>query len=876
MRIARLTAGTFGLVAAIGFFGSAAADSDALRQAQQDWAAGHQAYASADYQAAQRDWTAAYEAFRRVLGPEDTRTLDAENDLAAATTKTGDFAGAEALYRDLYNVQMRSNADSAAIFRTLNNLSVSLLEQGRAKNAEDLDLRTYGDESRILGMDNDWTLATLDNLCSALLQQGRYQEAEDRLQELYRIRLQKNGPDDPLTLPALANLTEAIEAQGRHQEAEAFATRLYAARLKIGGADHPDTIAALALLATVMEGENRHSEAEIRLRQALAASIDRLGDSHPETLQIKATLARVLRSEGAVEQSVSLYRETCPELLQGASSATRIASSVQPNAAASDCYYRLALTLRDLQSHDSTHAQALGMEAFEAAQRATQSGFASSLSRSDAIALAQAAGVGTEASQYETALDDRESFRVRFAQTLDADEQQRLSNAIRQSDATIDSLTSQLATKAPDYWNYRLPAPTRITSLQRRSGAGTELLHGDEALILWMCRRDDSHGLVFAVSPGKFAWSTIGLNGNEIADRARSLRRAIEAAGAMATGSPATPHAAFPRATAHELYVALLGDKSIQAAIENARTLLFVPCEPLADLPPSVLVVSDPPGGAVADGVPDAMRRTHWLLNDVATAVLPTVSSLEVIRLRRARVAQHDSEPLLAFADPDFTSVRGGDDSEAKWVASLQPLPGTRREVELLRSILNGSKQNVLIGSLASRAELERRQRDGSLAQVSVLEFATHGFFAGEIPEIHDASLALATTPERSDVADAFLTSSEISKLRLNADWVVLSACSTGLGVQTGGEGLSQLAGAFFYAGARSLLVSHWRVRDDAAERLVTLTFADRRDNPALDKAQALRKAMLQLMSDPSMDTAGLTFSDPSAWGPFVVVGDVD
>ena len=65
-------------------------------------------------------------------------------------------------------------------------------------------------------------------------------------------------------------------------------------------------------------------------------------------------------------------------------------------------------------------------------------------------------------------------------------------------------------------------------------------------------------------------------------------------------------------------------------------------------------------------------------------------------------------------------------------------------------------------------------------------------------------------------------------------------------------------------------------LRDDAAERLVTLTFGARRENPALNKAQALRKAMLEVMSDPSMDAAGLTLSDPSAWAPFVVVGDVD
>ena len=156
-----------------------------------------------------------------------------------------------------------------------------------------------------------------------------------------------------------------------------------------------------------------------------------------------------------------------------------------------------------------------------------------------------------------------------------------------------------------------------------------------------------------------------------------------------------------------------------------------------------------------------------------------------------------------------------------------------------------------------------------------MFDFATHGFLAGEIPGIPEPSLALAAT-NSGDASDDFLRASEISMLRLNANWVVLSACNTGRTYQSETTGLSGLAQAFFYAGARSLLVSHWRVRDDAAERLVTLTFANRRQNPKLNKAQALRKAMLQVMNDPSLDGLGLTFADPSAWAPFVVMGDVD
>ena len=63
---------------------------------------------------------------------------------------------------------------------------------------------------------------------------------------------------------------------------------------------------------------------------------------------------------------------------------------------------------------------------------------------------------------------------------------------------------------------------------------------------------------------------------------------------------------------------------------------------------------------------------------------------------------------------------------------------------------------------------------------------------------------------------DGLLLASEIAQLKLNADWVVLSACNTAAGEGPDGEGLSGLAKAFFYAGTRALLVSHWRISSQA------------------------------------------------------------
>ena len=126
----------------------------------------------------------------------------------------------------------------------------------------------------------------------------------------------------------------------------------------------------------------------------------------------------------------------------------------------------------------------------------------------------------------------------------------------------------------------------------------------------------------------------------------------------------------------------------------------------------------------------------------------------------------------------------------------------------------------------------------------------------------------ILTPPETATPADdGYLSASEIAELRLGADWVILSACNTAAGGAGNSQALSGLARAFFYSGAKALLVSHWAVNSQATVALVTKAVEALAQNPGLGRGAALQTSMAQLVGQ------GKPFSHPEYWAPFVVVG---
>lgn len=204
--------------------------------------------------------------------------------------------------------------------------------------------------------------------------------------------------------------------------------------------------------------------------------------------------------------------------------------------------------------------------------------------------------------------------------------------------------------------------------------------------------------------------------------------------------------------------------------------------------------------------------------------------------------------------------------------AGLAPLPGAEQEVETIAELLNqnGWRSIVLTNEQAEESALK------DMLKPNILHIATHGFFSQEDQDEDNplrntgllftgASKSLISEEQIDSSEDGILTSFEALNLNIdNTNLVVLSACETGLGDLKNGEGIYGLQRAFKIAGARTIIMSLWKVDDEATNKLMTL-FYDNWINNGMNKRGAFHEAQKQLMKN---------YEHPYYWGAFVVLGE--
>ncbi len=381
----------------------------------------------------------------------------------------------------------------------------------------------------------------------------------------------------------------------------------------------------------------------------------------------------------------------------------------------------------------------------------------------------------------------------------------------------------------------------------------------------------DDETYVFAISAtGKPIMHRSLLTQGEIKKIVQNIRSSLDVAefGAKA------PRFKFD--ASYRLYQNLLGP--IYDVLQGNEHLIIATTGPLGQLPFGVLVKESWNGNDYS--------KAPWLIRDFGISHVSSASAW--LALKTLSKTPSGKQPLMAWGDPTFAvtaasastknSVRSVLNKHAVYgeldkavvdqvrYATLPPLPETRDEVISLAKALKADlKTDVLLGEKATRESVLIASESQKLLDKQVIVFATHGLLPGDLPKLEQPALAMAAMSESG--SSPLLTLEDVMGLRLNADWVILSACNTAGADGKVEEAMSGLARGFFYAGSRSLLVTHWSVESESAMQLTTKTLELYKKHPNMSRAEALKQSMLSLMQSPH-------FSHPTFWAPYALVGE--
>ena len=464
------------------------------------------------------------------------------------------------------------------------------------------------------------------------------------------------------------------------------------------------------------------------------------------------------------------------------------------------------------------------------------------------------------------------------AEQRDAGVESQLRAQAAAQEAERKRLAEDIARRFPDYAQLRFPRPPTTAETQ-------QALKPDEAMLAFFVGQRASY--VWAVRPGQAPrFATVAMGEAQIADDVKALRAALDPNAATLADIPA-----FDTARSHKLYAALI--EPVAASLAGARAIVAVPHGPLGQLPLGVLTTKQGTPRA-ASGAPlfAEYRDASWLVRDYAVLQVPSASALRALRGLRAPAAGR--REFAGFGDPQFSpqavpaqtasagqvatrsarlvrrSAPVVETAASVHLSDLPPLPDTADEVMSVANALHADlARDVYLGPRAS----ERGVREADLAHRRFVMFATHGLVPGDLDGLVQPALALSAPEVSGGEGDGLLTMEKILRLKLDADWVVLSACNTASGDGEGAEAISGLGRAFFYAGARALLVTSWPVETVSARTLTTDLFARQAADPKLDRATALRQSMLGLIGT-GPEGAGFVYAHPIFWAPFLLVGD--
>ncbi len=830
-----------------------------------------------------------------------------ENHKAVMFEARGQFREAEAAYRAAEQRRRASIPGSLSwknpppLSQMLANADLLILAQARMKAKQGRLAEAEADARRALllrlkdqGKYHPQTPAYLTGLADILVEQGRYQEAE----RLLRISLEINYrvgviDDSQSTAQMLSGLAGILNLQHKFEEASG----VYAKLDKAVASWEPQRREALELSGSRIYSlyASGQVEAGIVAAQALLKrQIARVGEKHFDTATARGTLAIGYARAGKDADATREFKAAIPLLMAAArenadnDDTTVVAARRERLQDIVEAYVGLlAKTSKDAggDAADETFRLADAVRG-----QSVQNALAASSARMSVKDPALSELIRKEQDltmQVNALLGTLNNTLALTASERDEQGVAAINATIEKTRAERNGARNEIARRYPSYADLIDPKPPTLNDIRGTMRPGEAMLSfyfGNFASFVWAVPKD-----------GPAAFAPIGVTAGAIETKVRTLREALEAQAPTLAEYPA-----FDVALAHELYALLL--KPVEAAWKPAKSLIVVTNGALGLLPLSLLPTA-PAEVKQGDGPLFAgYRDVAWLARSHAVTIVPSSAALRT--LRQLPPASAKREPLIGFGDPYFSAeqavqaerdeqkpiqvaaldVRGlpvrrramvrtsGVDSAE--LSRLPRLPDTADELKSIAQALSLDPAKVLhLGKDAN----EQVVKNADLSRYKIVAFSTHGLLPGDLNGLTQPALALSAPDVAEVEGDGLLTMEKILPLKLDADWVVLSACNTAAGAQAGAEAASGLGRAFFYAGSRSLLATNWSVDSASARDLVSDVFRRQAVDASLSRAEALRQAMVALIDGPGYVADGktlYTYAHPLFWAPYSLIGD--
>jgi tetratricopeptide (TPR) repeat protein len=901
----------------------------------------HNLHAQGKHGQAQPFFQKALDLRKKLLGEEHPETATSYNNLAANLEAQGKYAQAQPLHQKALNLRKKllgeEHPDTA---QSYNGLATNLAAQGKYAQAQPLFQKALDLSKKLLGEHPD-TALSYHNLAGNLNAQGKHAQAQPLFQKALDLNRKLLGEQHPETAHSYNSLTANLNAQGKYTQALPLLQKALDLHRKLLGEEHPGTANSYTNLAKCLHAQGKRGQAQALWQKALDQRKKLLGEEHPETAHSYNNLAANLQAQGKYREAMrawesALLGHDAGRLARASSGFDRALGGgfLTPRQGLALAHARLKEPVRAWQYAEADLARALlddqGAALRESAGLLAQ---ASSLDRRLLPLLASAKLSEGQKRLRQELTEQRRDLLKRLARDLTARAAERVWSLERiqkqmPADAALllwvsvlgENWGCVLRAQGPPRWlrltgsgpgggwtreDFQQPARLRAALADQSSSAARRHELAEAVRQRWLAPLAGhlkAEGKLPAVRrlfvvPSRFLSAlpveliaperTVSYTpSGTLLAQALAGHRPLDTSTALALGDPAFSTGPAPRPPEHGLLVSrvLPGGSAARAGLVSGDVLLRyggTKLDTVAEL--AAALKKAPKAGAVV-----------WHEGKERTVTLG--SPLGVMVDKRP-----GEEAVRAWRELYQPVVRGPD---------YKALPGTRREVEALRRLL-GEGCQVLLGSDASEQRLDALARGGRLKRFRVLHLATHGHI--DLGDPSRSALILAqdglSAQEQAERASKgqrpftgeLTVGAILGGWELDCDLVVLSACETGLGKESSGDGLLGFTQAFLKVGARSVVLSLWQVDDEATALLMVRFYQNllpKREGlkKPMAKAEALREAKEWLRNLSAKEIKveverlprgkagkpvplrkeGRPFAHPYYWAAFVLVGDPD